>query len=155
MSSPNIAAVDFDLLDAELARWLRARVAHRAMCDRDDSPLDEVATALRRLRATLSLTVSTTTVDDATMSTVAVRTYRWAIRMARELDAIEERGLDPLAEWTCFEAFAPFGLAFFHSLLGPLLTDATSHMAVSRLRGDIDVVLSPFLIAMTSSSMAA
>jgi hypothetical protein len=155
MSSPKIAAVDFDLLDAELARWLRARVAQRAMCDRDDSPLDEVATALRKLRATLSLTLSNATADDATMSTVAVRTYRWSIRMARELDAIEELGLDPLGEWTRFEAFAPFALAFFHSLLGPLFTDATSHMAVSRLRRDIDVVLSPFLIAMTSSSMAA
>jgi hypothetical protein len=154
-SRKNAAAADYDLLDAELARWLRARVTQRAMCDRDDSPLDEVATALRKLRATLSLTVSNATASDATMRAVAVRTYRWSIRMARELDAIEELGLDPVGEWARFEAFAPFALAFFHSLLGTLLTDATSHMAVARLRGDIDVALSPFLIAMTSSSMAA
>ena len=154
-STTNAAAADFDLLDAELARWLRARVAQRAMCDRDDSPLDEVATALRKLRATLSLTMSNATADDTTMHTVAVRTYRWSIRMARELDAIEELRLEASTEWTRFEAFAPFALAFFHSLLGTLLTAATNDMAVARLRRDIDVVLSPFLVAMASSWMAA
>jgi hypothetical protein len=157
-SKKNAAAPDFDVLDGELARWLRARGAHGAMCDRDDSPLDDVAMALRKLRAALSTTVSNASdpsVNDAPMLAIAVRTYRWAIRMARELYAIEELGLDALTEWTRFEAFAPFALAFFHSLLGTQLAHATDDMAVARLRRDIDVVLSPFLIAMTSSSMAA
>ncbi len=157
-SKKNAAAPDYDVLDSELARWLRARVAQRATCDRDDSPLDAVAMALRKLRATLSMTVSNTsdpTVNDAPMQAVAARTYRWSIRMARELCAIEELGLDVLTEWTRFEAFAPFALAFFHSLLGTPLTEAANDMAVARLRRDIDAVLSPFLIAMASSSMAA
>ncbi len=149
------AAADLDRLDAELARWLRARSTLRATRDRAESPLDVLALALRKLRATLSFTVGSAITNDVAVLAVAARTYRWSIRMARELDAIEQLGLDPMTEWTRFESFAPFALAFFDSLLGTLLDEAVDEMAVARLRRDIDVTLSPFLIAMTSSSMAA
>jgi hypothetical protein len=155
MSAMTTAAADFDHLDAELARWLRARTTLRATRDRDDSPLDAVAMTLRKLRATLSFTASHGASNDASVVAVVARTYRWSIRMARELDTIEQLALDPLAEWTRFEAFAPFALAFFDSLLAAPLCDATTSTDVARVRRDVDAVLAPLAIAMTSSAMAA
>jgi hypothetical protein len=148
------SAADFDRLDAELARWLRARSTLRATGDRDESPLDEVAMALRKLRATLAFTAGNATSNDAPVLALVSRTYRWSIRMARELEAIEQLALDPLAEWIRFEAFAPFALAFFDSLLAAPLA-ATTTAEVARMRREVDAVLAPLVTAMASSAMAA
>jgi hypothetical protein len=149
------ATTDFDCLDAELARWLRARSTTRAMNDRDASPLDAVAMGLRKLRATLSTAAGHTSSSDESVVALVSRTYRWSIRMARELDAIEHLGLDPMTEWARFESFAPFALAFFDSLLAAPLAAATRTPEVVRMGRNIDAVLAPLVTAMTSSAMAA
>jgi len=154
--TPTVSAyADFDRLDAELARWLRARATQRAMCDRDQSALDDMAMALRKLRATLSFAACHADASDASVLALVSRTYRWAIRMARELDSIEQLSLEPMAEWTRFEAFAPFALAFFDSVLAAPLAGATRTNEVVRMGREIDAVLAPLVTAMTSSAMAA
>lgn len=149
------ATADFDRLDAELARWLRARSTRRAMRERDRSALDGVAMALRKLRATLSFVAGDASSSDAPMAAIVSRTYRWSIRMARELETIEELQVDPLTEWVHFEVFAPFALAFFDSLLAATLSAATPTTAIVRIRREIDAVLAPLVMAMTSSAVAA
>jgi hypothetical protein len=149
------SATAFARLDAELARWLRARATTRATNDRQASPLDEVALGLRKLRATLSNAAGQTSLSDGSFAALLSRTYRWSIRMARELEAIEQLGLDPMTEWSRFESFAPFALAFFDSLLAPTLAAATRTPEVVRVGRNVDGVLASFVTAMTSSAMAA
>jgi hypothetical protein len=147
-------------LDAELARWLRDRSSRRAQRSRVDSSLDGMAMALRRVRGTLeAMSDSATAADDddrdPTLATLVSRAYRWAIRVARELEAIEQLELDPLEEWARFEAFAPFARAFFESALAGPFAAATQTAAVSRLQRDISAVMAPISIAMMSSAWAA
>ena len=149
------ASADFDRLDAELARWLRARATQRAMRDRHESALDDVAMALRKLRATLSCAAGHPPTSDASVLALVSRTYRWSIRMARELAAIEQLSLEPMAEWSRFEAFAPFALAFFDSFLAVALAAATPSTEVVRMGREIDAILAPLVTAMASSAMAA
>lgn len=149
------AATDWDSLDAELARWLRTRTALRAERERDASALDDVAMALRRVRATLTFTACSVDTEDAAVVALVSRAYRWSIRVARELEAIEQLALDPMNEWSRFEAFAPFALAFFDSVLAAPFAAATKTSEVARLRREIDAVLAPLTTAMTSSALAA
>ena len=151
------AAADWDALDAELARWLRTRTSLRAERERESSPLDDVAMALRRVRATLTFVACSAHGGDhdATLAALVSRAYRWSIRVARELEAIEQLDLDPMAEWSRFEGFAPFALAFFDSVLAAPLAATTRASEVARLRREIDAVLTPMTAAMTSSALAA
>lgn len=151
------ASKDWDALDAELARWLRTRTSLRAERERNSSPLDDVAMALRRVRATLTFVACSATSEDAdaTIAALVSRAYRWSIRVARELEAIEQLGLDAMAEWSRFEAFAPFALAFFDSVLAAPFAATTKTPEVARLRREIDAVLAPLTTAMTSSALAA
>jgi hypothetical protein len=158
MTFTSSAATSWDNLDSELARWLRLRASRRAARNREASPLDGTAFALRRVRATLDFMASTIvneTPEDASVVVLTSRAYRWAIRIARELEAIEKLEMDALTEWARFEAFAPFALAFFDSLLAAPLYDATTSADVARVRRDVDAVLAPLSVAMTSSAMAA
>jgi hypothetical protein len=150
-------ATDWDALDAELARWLRTRTSLRAEREREASPLDDVAMALRRVRATLTFVACSANHEESDSPIVALisRAYRWSIRVARELEAIEQLGLDPMTEWSRFEGFAPFALAFFDSVLAAPFTAATQTPEVARLRREIDAVLAPLSTAMTSSALAA
>jgi len=141
-------------LDAELARWLRVRTTLRATRNRDASALDEVATAIRRVRWTLNAMASETGETTGERDSLIARTYRWAIRVARELEAIEQLELDSMTEWTHFEAFAPFALAFFDSALAPAFAGSGT-FETARLRRELDGVLSPLTIARTSSALAA
>ncbi|MDB4936866.1 MAG: hypothetical protein JWP87_3838 [Labilithrix sp.] len=147
-------ATSWDRLDAELARWLRARTSLRAARDRDESPLDDVAMALRRVRATLAFAASTSATDPCHVALVS-RAYRWSIRIARELEMIEHLALEPIAEWARFEAFAPFALAFFESVVAAPMAAATKTAEVARLARELDAVLGQLSTAMRSSSMAA
>ena len=63
--------------------------------------------------------------------------------------------LDPIAEWIRFEAFAPFALAFFDSVLAAPFAAPTTTAEVARLRREVDAVLAPLVTAMASSAMAA
>ena len=150
-------ATDWDCLDAELARWLRTRTSLRAEREREASPLDDVAMALRRVRATLTFVACSASGsrDDLELASLISRAYRWSIRVARELEAIEQLGLDPMAEWMRFEGFAPFALAFFDSVLAGPFAATTKTSEVARLRREIDGVLAPLTTAMTSSALAA
>ena len=154
-------AADFDRLDAELGRWLRARSTRRALSDRaeradgDESAMDVIAMALRHVRASLSFAAGPTTSNDASIVAVVTRTYRWSIRMARELVAIEQLSLDSTSEWARFEAFAPFALAFFDSLVASSLEAATPTSDVVRIRRAVDGVLTPLVTAMRTSALAA
>lgn len=139
-------------LDGELARWLRLRSSMRASRAREASSLDGLAMGLRRVRGVLGAMASS---DDRTVSSVVSRAYRWAIRVARELETIEQLELEPVLEWARFEAFAPFALAFFQSVLAAPFAAATSTPEVLRLRREIETVLAPFSIAMMSSAWAA
>jgi hypothetical protein len=142
-------------LDAELARWLRVRTTLRAMRNREASALDEVAMAVGRVHATLGAMRETSSeTTDSDVDSLVARTYRWAIRVARELEAIEQLELDAMSEWTHFEAFAPFALAFFDSALAPAFA-CTTTIATARLRHDLDGVLSPLNTARISSALAA
>lgn len=145
----------WDSLDNELARWLRVRATVRAAQDREASPLDGTAMALRRVRAALAFLASDDIGDDARMVALVSRAYRWSIRIARELVAIEHEALDGVAEWQRFEAFAPFALAFFDSVLGAPFAAAAKDGEVARLRREVDAVLAPMRAAMTSSALAA
>lgn len=142
-------------LDAELARWLRLRSARRVAHDREPSPLDGIAMSLRRVRSTLSFVDAGTDSRDAATSALVARAYRWSVRIARELDTIERLGLDPIKEWARIEAFAPFALAFFDSVLAAPFATAKRTPELSRLRREIDFVLAPLSLAMTSSAIAA
>ncbi len=147
-------------LDAELARWLRDRTALRAARTRDESSLDGMAMALRRVRGTLeamsdATTAASTAERDPTLSNLVSRAYRWAVRVARELETIEQLELDPIREWERFEAFAPFARAFYDSALSGPFAAATRTPAVIRLQRDIDSVMAPISIAMMSSAWAA
>jgi len=148
-------ATDFDRLDSELSRWLRARSTRRAAGGRDESALDGLALGLRKLRATLAFTVVHASVNDPVVVALVSRAYRWTIRMARELVAIERQGLEPIAEWACIEKFAPFALAFFDSVLAAPLQAASRTPEIARLRREIDAVLAPLVNAMASSALAA
>jgi hypothetical protein len=132
-------------LDLELARWLRARTTLRFARDRDPSPLDETSMALRRIRSSLSA---------MHRSSLVTMAYRWAIRIARELEAIEQLDLDGVREWARYEAFAPFALAFFDRALAPRFAEDKS-MEVIRLRREFDAVLTTLTLAMISSALAA
>jgi hypothetical protein len=145
-------------LDAELGRWLDLRTSLHDAAGRPPSALDEVADHLRRLRTTLAFTaggIDDGDDDDARTQALVSRAYRWSIRVARELEAIEHLELEPVAEWSRFEAFAPFALAFFDSVLGAPFADAPATRDVLRLRRDLDAVLAPLTMAMTSSALAA
>ncbi len=74
---------------------------------------------------------------------------------ASGLEAIEQLSLEPLAEWARFEAFAPFALAFFDSLLAAPLAANASNAELARMRREVDAVLAPLATALTSSAMAA
>ncbi len=142
-------------LDAELARWLRLRSSLRASRAREASPLDGIAMSLRRVRSTLSFVAASADKGDPTMTALVSRAYRWSLRIARELEAIEQLALDPIQEWARLEAFAPFATAFFASLLeGPFAT-ARRTPELARLRRELDFVLAPLSLAMTSSAIAA
>lgn len=151
----NNASAAWDTLDAELARWLRMRTSMRTARDRDASPLDGVAIALRQVRGTLAFVASNVHEDDAALEALVSRCYRWTIRIARELETIEHMTLDELGEWSRFEAFAPFALAFFDSVLGAPFATVKKTAEVARLRREIDAVLAPISSAMASSAMAA
>lgn len=142
-------------LDAELARWLRLRTTHRAARNREASPLDGLAMSLRRVRSTLSFVDAAIDTNDGMTVALVSRAYRWSVRIARELETIEQLGLDPIQEWARIEAFAPFALAFFDSVLGAPFATAKLTPELSRLRREIDFVLAPLSLAMTSSAMAA
>ena len=145
-------------LDAELARWLSLRTSLRGRRARETSSLDGMAMALRRVRATLDAMGERASVaagKDPTIANLVSRAYRWAIRMARELEAIEQLELDPIKEWTRFEAFAPFARAFFESALAAPFAAATQTPNVARLQREIDGVMAPISIAMMSSACAA
>ncbi len=142
-------------LDCELARWLRVRTSLRAARDGVVSPLEGVANALRRMRATLAFVASGVAQDDARLTALVSRSYRWSIRIARELAAIEAQGLDDIKEWERFETFAPFALAFFESVLGAPFAAPSKSPDVARLKRAVDAVLAPIRTAMTSSAMAA
>jgi hypothetical protein len=148
-------AASWDTLDAELGRRLRTRATVRAAHDRDFSALDEVAFGLRRMRATLGFIASGLAPDDAVSCALVTRAYRWSVRVARELEAIEHLALDAVAEWSRFESFAPFALAFFDSVLAAPFAAAKPTPELTRLRREIDAVLAPMTVAVTSSALAA
>lgn len=147
-------AATWAALDAELSRWLGLRTTLRGVGNRERSSLDGMAMALRRVGATLEA-MHESAVGNPTIANLVSLTYRWAIRVARELESIEQLGLDPIKEWTRFEAFAPFGRAFFESALAAPFAAATQTAHVSRLGRDIDAVMAPINIAMMSSACAA
>jgi hypothetical protein len=147
-------------LDAELARWLRMRTALRAKRPREDSSLDGMAMALRRVRVSLeamgdSAASSATGERDPRIVNLVSQGYRWAIRVARELDTIEQLALDSGREWTRFEAFAPAALALFDTTVAGPFAAAPRSMDVARLERDIDAVMAPVSIALMSSAWAA
>ncbi|CAN5925037.1 hypothetical protein BH11MYX4_BH11MYX4_27610 [soil metagenome] len=159
-SRPGVAVESWGDLDAELARWLRMRTALRAKRVREDSSLDGMAMALRRVRVSLeAMGDSAASVAsgerDPRLTTLVSRGYRWAIRIARELDTIEQLDLDAVQEWTRFEALAPFAQAFFESALAGPFAAVPRTMDVARLERDIDAVMAPISIALMSSAWAA
>lgn len=145
----------WDQLDAELGRWLRIRATVRAARDREVSALDEIAFGLRRVRTTLGFVASGIDMDDAVGCALVTRAYRWTIRIARELEAIEQLELDAVAEWSRFETFAPFALAFFDSVMAAPFARAEKTPELLRLRRELDAVLAPVSVAITSSALAA
>ncbi|MDB4942070.1 MAG: hypothetical protein JWP97_1604 [Labilithrix sp.] len=144
-------------LDAELGRHLRARASHRASrASTESSALDGMVMALRRVRVTLETMTSLVSDDpDPAAATLVSRAYRWSIRVARELEVIEDLELDALREWTRFESFAPFARAFYDSALAGPFGTAPRSADVLRLRRDIDGVMAPIRIAVMSSAVAA
>jgi hypothetical protein len=148
-------AASWEDLDAELGRWLRLRSTVRAMRDREPSSLDEVALGLRRVRAILGFFAYDRGPNDARTTALVTRAYRWSIRIARELEAIEQLGLDPVTEWSRFEMFAPFAVAFFDSVLAAPFAASARTPELARLRREIDRVLSPLTVAIRSSAIAA
>ena len=147
-------------LDAELTRWLRLRTSLRAGRSCGSSSLDSMAMALRRVRVTLqaigeTAVVATAGEQERMVSNLVSRAYRWAIRVARELEVIERLALEPMKEWARFESFAPFALAFFDSALAGPFAAVARTSDVTRLRADIDAVMAPISIAMMSSAWAA
>jgi hypothetical protein len=131
-------------LDLELGRWLRTRTCIRYALARPASPLDETSMALRAVRSALGGMDS---------SPVVLLAYRWAIRVARELEAIEQLQLDGAQEWSRYEAFAPFALAFFDTALAKGLAGPGGNVA--QLRHAFDAVIGSLTLAMQSSALAA
>ena len=147
-------------LDAELARWLRMRTALRSKRSGEESSLDGMAMALRRVRVSLEAmgdasVNSTTGESDRRITNLLNEGYRWAIRMARELDIIEQLGLDTTREWARFESFAPSAQALFDGGLAGPFAAAPRTLDVARLERDIDAVMAPVSIALMSSAWAA
>ena len=147
-------------LDAELARWLRMRTALRAKRSGEESSLDGMAMALRRVRVSLeamgdSAMSSATAERDPRITSLLSEGYRWAVRVARELDIIEQLSLDTTREWARFEAFAPTAQALFDSGLAGPFASAPRTLDVARLERDIDAVMAPVSIALMSSAWAA
>lgn len=147
-------------LDAELARWLRMRTALRAKRSRENSSLDGMAMALRRVRVSLeamgdSAASNVAGEQDQRINALVSQSYHWAIRVARELDTIEQLGLDAIREWTRFEAFAPSAQALFDGALAGRFAAAPRSVDVARLERDIDAVMAPIGIARMSSAWAA
>ena len=158
--SHQTAAETWADLDTELARWLRMRTALRAKRSRADSSLDGMAMALRRVRGSLeamgdSAASTANGKRDSRITNLVTQGYRWAIRVARELDTIEQLGLDTIREWTRFEAFAPAAQVLFDSALAGAFAAAPRSMDVARLERDIDAVMAPVSIALMSSTWAA
>lgn len=152
------AAAHWDRLDSELARWLRLRATRRAARNREASPLDATAFALRRVRATLDVIASTLDNDapnDRNLVDLASQAYRWAIRVARELEAIEQLDVDPVTDGTRFEAFGPSALALFDGALAASFAAAPATVEVVRLRREIDAILAPLATAMATAATAA
>ena len=75
--------------------------------------------------------------------------------MTDDTEKFEQLSLEPMAEWTRFEAFAPFALAFFDSVLAAPLAGATRTNEVVRMGREIAAVLAPLVTAMASSAMDA
>ena len=147
-------------LDTELARWLRMRAALRAKRVREASSLDGMAMALRRVRVSLGAmgdsAVSAPSIQrDTRVGNLVSHGYHWATRMARELDTIEQLGLEAIAEWTRFEAFAPAAQALYDGALGAAFAAAPRTIDVVRLERDIDAAMAPVSIALMSSAWAA
>lgn len=106
-------------LDRELSRVLARRAQRRAAREEGPSPLDAVAHCLRRLRAAVGAVTAASAplvaaryrAGDRAHAHLVARTYRWSLRVARELEAIEERATSAEAAWERFRSFAPFALA--------------------------------------------
>lgn len=141
----------FDRLDDEASRWLRYRAVARAEKSRFPSPLDGLAIALSRVRTTLGAAY-VDGANDERVARVVERAYRFVIRVARELETIERADLDSMDEWSRFESFAPFALAFFDRMLEPPMREADG---ATFLRADLAPVLEIFRSAMQSSAIAA
>lgn len=142
-------------LDAELGRWLRVRPAARTARTRETSSIEAIAHDIRRVRKTLAFVASRLDAHDARTCALVMRTYRWSIRVARELESIGLHQLDAIAEWSRLEAFAPFALAFHESVIARPFADAPKSPELARLSRDVDAVLAPLMTAMTSSALAA
>lgn len=147
-------------LDAELARWLRMRTALRSKRSGEESSLDGMAMALRRVRVSLEALGDATANHptgerDRRVTDLLSEGYRWSIRMARELDIIEQLGLDTTREWARFESFAPAAQALYDSCLAGPFAAVPRTLDVSRLERDIDAVMAPVSIALMSSAWAA
>jgi hypothetical protein len=150
-NAPHSSLARFDRLDDEASRWLRHRAVARAEKCRPPSPLDGLAMALRNVRTTLAEAYAGGAKDER-VSLVIERAYRFVIRIARELETIERADLEPMDEWSRFESFAPFGVAFFDRMLEPPMRQAGG---ATFLRADLAPVLDVFHSAMQSSAMAA
>lgn len=138
-------------LDDEAGRWLRYRAIARAEKARTPSPLDGVTMSLRRLRTKLG-SVAACGVSDPRLSTVCDRGYRFVIRVAQELEAIEREDLEPMDEWQRFEAFAPFARAFYETILARPMERAGG---ASFIRDDVEAILGTVDDAMASFALAA
>ncbi|NVL67681.1 hypothetical protein, partial [Escherichia coli] len=93
--------------------------------------------------------------NDRTLVDLASQAYRWAIRVARELEAIEQLDVDPVTDGTRFEAFGPSALALFDGALAASFAAAPATVEVVRLRRDIDAILAPLATAMATAATAA
>jgi hypothetical protein len=159
-SSSASPAESWDDLDAELGRWLRMRDGLRTKRSDEPSSLDGMAMALRRVQMTLEAMADATATaapgtHDARIAALVTRAYRWAIRVARELDTIEQLELDSLQEWARFEAFAPFAQASFEGSVRAASAGLPRTPDVVRLERDLDAVMAPVSIALLSSAWAA
>lgn len=150
-TAPSSSQARMDRLDDEASRWLRYRAVARAEKNRAPSPLDGLAMSLRKVRTSLGAAYAVEGQDE-TIALVVERAYRFVIRVARELETIERADLDAMDEWSRFEAFAPFALAFFDRMLEPPMRRADG---AAFLRADLAPVLETFRSALQSSAMAA
>lgn len=144
----------WDAIDAEVASSLARRAARRAAADRPSSPLDEVAHDLRRARTVVG-SVAHAGLDDDGAEVLVTRSLLWCLHVARELEAIEARGLDASGDWTWFEAFAPNATASFHAALDHLLRALATTPEGAAIGAAIDRVLAHFTLALRASAWAA